>query len=332
MSPAVGPPAGGEFKWPPRAAPPVSGPDVPQSGLAATPSELRRERAAARLGPASSLDIPHPASSQAASWWRHIERVWLGMTAEPLAERFRSASFCPDPATLEPAHAAYCPRCGQSVGDFGIDASGCAACRARAARSVPWSRVVRLGAYEHVLREAVHDLKYTGFRSVGSELGRLLGARLLEAMAEQRPPSGRRIEVVPVPTNIWRRFRRGVDHPLVLARGVVRALRAGGISASLRPVLRRARVPTQVSLNRAARWRNVRGSMWTARWCVAPGTGGAAPLVVLVDDVMTTGATMREACRALATKWGNEGIEKGKYPNIWVVVAAVTPNDGSDRT
>jgi predicted amidophosphoribosyltransferase len=86
---------------------------------------------------------------------------------------------------------------------------------------------------------------------------------------------------------------RGGDHVVRLSRRAVLVLRDSGIAATMNSALRvNSARRDSVGLTAAERAGNVAGSM-TARPLRAP------PPVVVVDDLVTTGATAREACRAL---------------------------------
>ncbi|MFW6693392.1 ComF family protein [Streptomyces sp. MAR4 CNX-425] len=117
--------------------------------------------------------------------------------------------------------------------------------------------------------------------------------------ARPRAPGGERVVLVPVPSARGAVVRRG--HDPVRRAGLVAAerLRRGGMRAELLPVLRQRRaVADQAGLSAAARQRNLSGALEAVR-------GGVPPLrapgcrVVLVDDVLTTGASLAEAARAV---------------------------------
>lgn len=113
--------------------------------------------------------------------------------------------------------------------------------------------------------------------------GRLLGELMIPACARQARPQA----LVPVPLHRRRLRQRGYDQALELARPLARALQLPCL-----PGLRRVR-PTapQSALEAAARRRNVRGAF--------AAQAGLPAHVALVDDVMTTGATLQAAALAL---------------------------------
>lgn len=138
---------------------------------------------------------------------------------------------------------------------------------------------VAVGAYSGVAGRAVRALKFAGRRTLALTLGRRL-AQVIAGLGLQ--PDA----VVTIPPNLWRRFRRGHDPALALA-GVV----ASELGLPVERLLRRRRAgPPQAAVqNRRA---NVRGAF------VAHGAVTGANLLV-VDDVITTGATALEAALVL---------------------------------
>lgn len=141
------------------------------------------------------------------------------------------------------------------------------------------------------LRGPVHGLivawKDGGRRDVDATLAEVMdraGGTLARVV---RAATSGPVAVVPVPSSPRSTLRRGCVPVEVLAAGLVRGLRAGGVDArrdegALR---RRAWVRDQAGLGRDARGRNLAGAL-VAR------AGDASTPVVVVDDVLTTGATV----------------------------------------
>jgi ComF family protein len=137
------------------------------------------------------------------------------------------------------------------------------------------------GRYEGALRDIIHAFKYEGRRS------------LADVLASVMRESGRQVLedcdcVVPVPLHPWRRMRRGFNQARDLAerldRPVVDALWRVRATAS------------QMTLAADARQRNVSGAFMLAPW--SPSIDDR--IVVLVDDVRTTGETLEACARVLA--------------------------------
>ena len=173
-----------------------------------------------------------------------------------------------------------CDRCGDPLPTWraiSIPLARCPRCR-RGGRLVDRARAI--GAYDGPLRAIVHALKYEGRRSLSQPLGdlmRLRGTDMLDGAAC----------VIPVPLHPSRRRQRGFNQAADLARHL-------GIPAV--PALRRARAtPTQTGLPAAQRHRNMRDAF--AATHAARDLSGA--IVVLVDDVSTTGATLESCARVL---------------------------------
>ena len=192
------------------------------------------------------------------------ERCWLGITG------------------VEPP---WCERCGDELPAW---QSGDAVC-GRCLNHPPHFSIARsAGRYEGPLREVVHAFKYRHRRLLAEPLGRMMrlaGADVLDGADA----------VVPVPLHPFRSFRRGFNQADDLARQlglpVWRALR------------RRRHGPPQASLPASARQANLTSAYGISlTWMLCARLRHASlrdRVVVVVDDVMTTGATIEACSRVL---------------------------------
>jgi ComF family protein len=248
--------------------------------LITTAGGVTARRRAAALGYAWRTP---PTSTLFAPWRGLIDLIYpprclLCGQAPPGRERF--CSGCESGLFHDP-HLS-CPRCAARVGPFGVTDGTCAACRADA---VPFRAAVRLGPYDGPLRDAVLRIKSN--RHEG--LAELLGERLAEIHAD-RLRSMRLDAIVPVPLHWWRRLVRGYNQSAAIACGIGARLGVGCRWWWLRQV--RLTKPQKSLSNPTQRRENVKGAF------VAPKRVRGAH-VLLVDDVMTTGATAIESARAL---------------------------------
>ena len=194
-------------------------------------------------------------------------------------------------------HSRRCSRCGLP----GAGGNGCSGCRqlvARLGAGQPlWQEFAVLGRYDGLLREAVLHAKHP----TGEDLAELLALLLLA----QRPAirSWGIAAVVPIPMHWRRRWKRGTNAAAAMARQLARQL-----GVPLRHALARSAVtPLQRSLPAASRPGNVAASFRLRDRRV----GGN--VVLLVDDVATTGATLAAATGLL--------LEAG-VPVVYAAVAA----------
>jgi ComF family protein len=134
-------------------------------------------------------------------------------------------------------------------------------------------------------RRALHAIKYAGERRLAQPLGEAVAARW------QRAGAGGEL-LVPVPVHARRRRERGYDQAELIAAVAARAL-----SLPWAPALERHRATApQYLLDRRHRAENVNGA-FAVRDAAVPAIAGR--WVVLVDDVVTTGATMCAAAESL---------------------------------
>lgn len=157
-------------------------------------------------------------------------------------------------------------------------------CRNCARRKLAFTEVRTIGDYEGALRQAVLRSKQAQHSDLAIDLGRRL-AEVLAAHPFSRQPD----LVVPVPMHWFRRLVRQHYHAQRIAHALAEHL---GWPYTDRLLICQKYVSPQTLATAAERWRNIRGAFAARR----PATGLC---VLVVDDVMTTGATAHEAARAL---------------------------------
>ena len=150
------------------------------------------------------------------------------------------------------------------------------------------------GLYTGNLRKAILHLKFYGREHLAKRLGGLL-LRPYEALPEQGSAL-----VVPVPLHTSRSRQRGFNQAELLARGLVRKIRREepGLQLAADLLVRARPTLPQVGLSPSARRENVRGV-----FSVSQPERVRNRTVLLVDDVMTTGATL-SACAAALKRAG----------------------------
>lgn len=174
-----------------------------------------------------------------------------------------------------------CPRCAARVGPYSVRDARCSLCRNEA---LPFDAATCLGFYDGLLMKAVSRLKHARNEGLADRLGQRWAALrrpVFEAFAAD--------VVVPVPLHWWKRIYRGYDQSLALGRAL-----AAELGVPCRPrLLRRIRwTEEQKRKSRPERLVNVKGAFRGRREV-------AGLRVLVVDDVMTTGATARAAAQAL---------------------------------
>ena len=152
------------------------------------------------------------------------------------------------------------------------------------------------GAYDGTLKALVNAHKEHRVLALSQPLGDVLAAVVAGLLAEAPPTTrGASVAVVPVPSRPSVVRRRGHDPMLRVARRAASRLRRDGVPVVVaRPLRTRTRVRDQAGLGAGDRRANLDGAFDSRR-----PAGPAARPVVVVDDVLTTGSTAREAQRAL---------------------------------
>jgi ComF family protein len=233
------------------------------------------------------VEAPRPLQIRVESAIGHLKAAIDGVLSVVLAPGCAACGELLDEPTRGPVCAAcwrsilpltppLCDRCGDPLPSWRVcDAQplACVRCR-RGKPALDRSRAI--GEYDGALRAIVHALKYEGRRSLARPLGALMRQRGADILAGTA-------FAIPVPLHASRRRHRGFNQAADLARHVGLPMCAA--------LERRRATAAQTSLPAGQRHRNVRGAFAITR----AGAAVRGAMVVIIDDVSTTGATLN-AC------------------------------------
>jgi len=182
-----------------------------------------------------------------------------------------------------------CKVCGRPFPDAGGEDHTCGVCLARAPHFVAaraWACYPREELAEHPLRQVVQKFKYGRKVSLGKPLGRLMprGCRdFLGSCAAEL--------IIPVPLHPKRLRWRGFNQSVLLGRQVSRAY---SVQMDVFTLVRNRETAPQTQLTEEERRKNVRGAFG-----LDPDKSVKGKIVLLIDDVYTSGATLNECSRVL---------------------------------
>ncbi|MBC8870973.1 MAG: ComF family protein [Planctomycetes bacterium] len=177
---------------------------------------------------------------------------------------------------------AVCPRCAAPVSEVHAG-DDCPRCRGR---RYSFRFVMALGVYRSTLRDAVIRMKQRVHEPLTLSMGHLLAEHVRDRLSQSRPDL-----LVPVSAHWIKRIVRGVNGPDLLVEAIGRRLTVPAVSDLL--FLRR-KTQKQGTLLPSERFANVRNAFGANT-----GYDIRDARVLLVDDIMTTGATASEAAKTL---------------------------------
>ncbi|HLY43616.1 MAG TPA: phosphoribosyltransferase family protein [Terracidiphilus sp.] len=172
----------------------------------------------------------------------------------------------------------------------------------------PFKRAVAYGPYESRLKDAIHALKYDGLLPVSVELGR----RLAVAIGQLNEAAPAEMLVIPIPLHRSKSAARGFNQAKLLAQHAVASLRrthpVWRLTLAPGLLVRHRQTGSQAGLTPRQRRLNVRGA-----FRIKDAGAIAGKDVLVIDDILTTGATARAAAQALLSA----GAE-----SVWVATLA----------
>ncbi len=176
----------------------------------------------------------------------------------------------------------WCPACGFPY-PVGAEAFLCERCHRR---PPPYASARAAAYYREPLRTAIHALKYRGKMALARPLGQFMAEAGLKHLDLETVDG-----LVPVPLHPERLTERGFNQATLLAREVGRRW---SIPVLVRLLARVVPTQPQSNLSEAERRRNVRGAFALRQPARVSGRH-----LLLIDDILTTGATVAECARAL---------------------------------
>ena len=152
-----------------------------------------------------------------------------------------------------------------------------------------WGRIPLTAAYsqfyfskEFLMQHLIHQLKYKGDTKIGFYLGEIMGTTLLQSNRFAAIDA-----LIPLPLFADKEHKRGYNQATVICNGISSVMNIPVLSSA---VIRQYATETQTRKHRTERWENVKSSFKVAKSVELSGKH-----LLLVDDVVTTGATL-EAC------------------------------------
>jgi len=203
----------------------------------------------------------------------------------------------------------WCAVCGEPFGD---PAHAAARCRRCVAEPPAYDAARAALAYADPVKRVVLNLKHGD----GTHLARVMAAQMARVGAGWFGPQAL---IVPVPLHRWRLWERGYNQAALIGRALARRT---GISMSVDALVRTRATPPSGGMSRTERFANVEGVFRVAR----PVAGRA---IVLVDDVLTTGATAH-ACAATLKAAGAAHVNLLTFARV--VWAGARPHDAPEET
>ena len=236
---------------------------------------------------------------EATAVWRHVVNFcYPGVCACCDAIAGDGATLCAecDKQLGDMESSPACERCALPIGQSG---DPCPHCEGKGV--YPLEKIVRLGVFDDPIKHIIHQAKYHR----RWPLAEFLADRLLEQERVKGLLTHTDV-LVPVPLHAWRHIKRGYNQADVIARRLAKRC----MLDLAHPVVRLRNTETQTHLHsHAKREENIRDAFG-----LVDGKKIRGKHVVIVDDVMTTGATLKEVART---------VRDGQPASICAIVVAI---------
>ena len=188
-----------------------------------------------------------------------------------------------------------CYRCGDCLDAPPVEGlASSQLCRACRLAPPAFARAVSFGTYDGPMRAAIHALKYGRMHPAARRLGTMLAAALAQLLPEA--PAG--MLVIPVPLHRTKQSRRGFNQARALAICALGALHKSQpewqLSLAPSTLMRLRSTESQAGLTPRQRRKNVRGAFKVSDPAVVRDKH-----ILLIDDILTTGATAHAAAQSL---------------------------------
>jgi ComF family protein len=215
----------------------------------------------------------------------------------------RSCCVCERPGEV------ICKLCSLAISKHSsLRCYGCALTKACDCNKPDWSidRTITLTSYEPPYDRLIGEMKFQSKQSIGQILGNLMGKQLREIVEEEKLDL-KRFSLMPIPLSSTRFRQRGFNQALSIANAIRKQL---PIKLDI-GLTRTANKQSQSSLDRAQRLVNLSNTYALS----SKFDKATKSHIILVDDVMTTGATLN-TCAAL--------LKRNGAREVWAMVAART--------
>jgi competence protein ComFC len=208
----------------------------------------------------------------AIGWLAPVDCIGCGQEGDALCEACCLTEFLP-----------YGERCF-GCGRLSRRAQTCPACRSHGSPNFVWVCT----NYEYIAKDLIHRLKFIHQRSAAGSVALVMAAAFLNFNPDWLIKK-KNYAVIALPTATTRVRQRGFDHTALIAEKLASSLQMEKIN-----LLRRLGQSRQVGAKRYLRGRQLKGMLYVSQPEVVKGRN-----ILLLDDVVTTGATLQEAAKSL---------------------------------